>query len=195
MEADAPARLALRRALFAETDFLLWEPAEFKNTSEDERARIARLTSEPNSLCLVAQSSSQLVGFLDAMGGQVNRQRHSTTLALAVLRAHWGSGIASGLLAEVLAWSKQVGIARVELTCTLPTVVPSPFICALAFRSRARGAVRSLYRVNTLMSTSCPSFGRPNPCDVSRRQARLAFAAPDALQRLRWNTHPGELKR
>lgn len=116
MEADAPARLALRRALFAETDFLLWEPAEFKNTSEDERARIARLTSEPNSLCLVAQSSSQLVGFLDAMGGQVNRQRHSTTLALAVLRAHWGSGIASGLLAEVLAWSKQVGIARVELT-------------------------------------------------------------------------------
>lgn len=95
---------------------MLWEPAEFGDTVEDERARVARLSNSPNSLCLVAELNNQLVGFLNAMGGQANRQRHSTTLALAVRRAHWGSGIASAMLAEALAWSRQVGLVRVELT-------------------------------------------------------------------------------
>jgi hypothetical protein len=38
VEADAPSLLALRQTLFAETDFLLWEPGEFKDTVEVERA-------------------------------------------------------------------------------------------------------------------------------------------------------------
>lgn len=46
----------------------------------------------------------------------MNRRRHSTTLALGVLRSHWGQGHATRLLAEALAWSRAVRLARVELT-------------------------------------------------------------------------------
>jgi RimJ/RimL family protein N-acetyltransferase len=115
-EADAANLLALRIALFEETEFMLWEPGEFRDNTEDERQRIVRLNSRPNSLCLVAADREQLVGFLNAMGGQVNRLRHSTALALGVLRSHWGKGVASAMLDEVLAWSRQVGLARIELT-------------------------------------------------------------------------------
>ena len=125
---------------------MLWEPGEFKDTSEDERARIARLSSIPNSLCLVAQSGMQLVGFLNAMGGQVNRQRHSAILALAVLRAHWGSGVATALLAEALAWSKQAGVTRVELT------VHTTNIRAIAVYLRAGFQVEGTRRRSLLVS-------------------------------------------
>jgi RimJ/RimL family protein N-acetyltransferase len=114
-DADSDALLALRVALFAETEFMLWEPGEFRDTAEDERQRIARLNSRTNSLCLVAEHDNQLVGFLNAMGGQVNRLRHSTTLALGVLRSHWGQGVATAMLNETLSWSRQAGLARIEL--------------------------------------------------------------------------------
>jgi RimJ/RimL family protein N-acetyltransferase len=115
-EADAENLLALRSAIFAETEFMLWEPGEFRDTADDERARISRLNSQPNSLCLVACAGEQLVGFLNAMGAQVNRLRHSTTLALGVLRGHWGHGVATALINAALSWSREAGLRRVELT-------------------------------------------------------------------------------
>ena len=115
-EADAARLLALRTALFEQTDFMLWEAGEFRDSADDESKRIARLNGAPNSLCLVAEDTEHLVGFLSAMGGPVNRLRHSTTLALGVLRTHWGQGVASALLGEALAWSRRAGLVRVELT-------------------------------------------------------------------------------
>jgi RimJ/RimL family protein N-acetyltransferase len=116
VEDDAEALLALRQAVFEETEYMLWEPAEFKDSAQDERKRIARLNAGNNSRCLVAAADSGLVGFLNAMGGPVNRLRHSTTLALAVRRSHWGLGVGSALLSEALSWSRSAGLVRVELT-------------------------------------------------------------------------------
>lgn len=115
-EDDAAGLLALRQAVFEETDFMLWEPAEFKDTEDDERKRIARLTSATNSSCFVATEQTLVVGFLNAMGSPVNRLRHSTTLALGVRRSHWSQGVGSALLTEALAWSRSAGLARLELT-------------------------------------------------------------------------------
>jgi RimJ/RimL family protein N-acetyltransferase len=115
-EDDAANLHALRLTIFGETEFMLWEPGEFRDTVEDEGRRIARLNSQPNSACLVAAEGATLVGFLNAMGGQVNRLRHSTILALGVLRASWGQGIATSLLRSAMAWSREAGLRRVELT-------------------------------------------------------------------------------
>lgn len=115
-ESDSASLVALRKTIFGETEFMLWEPGEFHDTAEDEAKRIARLNAGQNSLCVVAEDGGTLVGFLNAMGGSVNRQRHSTRVALGVLRAHWGRGVASALLEEALTWSKRAGLVRVELT-------------------------------------------------------------------------------
>ena len=116
VEDDAPALIELRRRLFAETSFMLWEPAEFTNTADDERKRIARLQGRANSVVLLAEAASQPVGLLTAVGGEVNRLRHSATLALGVAKSHWGKGIATAMVREAVAWSTTAAIARLELT-------------------------------------------------------------------------------
>ncbi len=95
---------------------MLWEPAEFQDTEEDERKRIARMNSATNSACFIATDQALVVGFLNAMGSPVNRLRHSSTLALGVRRSYWSQGVGSALLAEALAWSRSAGLARLELT-------------------------------------------------------------------------------
>jgi RimJ/RimL family protein N-acetyltransferase len=115
-EADASALIELRHKLFAETSYMLWEPAEFTHTADHERQRIARLNSQPNSLVLLAEEGAQVVGLLSAVGGERNRLRHSATLALGVARSHWGQGIAKAMVGEAVAWSAKAGLKRLELT-------------------------------------------------------------------------------
>jgi len=113
---DADALIALRRTLFAETSFMLWEPAEFTQTAEDERKRIERLHARSNGLVLVAEQDGTVVGLLTAVGGELNRLRHSATLALGVARSHWGQRVATALVQHAIAWSQTAGLTRLELT-------------------------------------------------------------------------------
>lgn len=116
VEADAGALHALRLALFEETDFLLWEPGEYRTTAADEARQLRQLRGQANSLCLVVEHEEKLVGFLTATGGQVNRRRHACALALGVLRSHWGQRHATRLIEETLVWAQASGMARIELT-------------------------------------------------------------------------------
>jgi len=115
-ESDAASLIELRHKLFAETSFMLWEPAEFTHTAEHERKRIAHLNSHPNSLVLLAEEGANVVGLLSAVGGERNRLRHSAVLALGVARSHWGQGVASAMVGEAVAWSARIGLKRLELT-------------------------------------------------------------------------------
>jgi len=112
---DAEQFVALRRALFAETSLMLWEPAEFVATADDEARFIERLTGRANSLLLVALADGQAAGFLAAIGGERNRLRHSALLTLGVLRAYWSQGVASRMLSEAVAWAPGAGVKRLEL--------------------------------------------------------------------------------
>jgi RimJ/RimL family protein N-acetyltransferase len=113
---DAAQLVVLRRALFAETSFLMWEPAEFVATAVEEAAFIERLAGQTNSLLLIAFAHGRTVGFLAAIGGERNRLRHSALLALGVLRAHWSQGVASRMIDEAVSWAPGAGIKRLELT-------------------------------------------------------------------------------
>ena len=65
---------------------MLWEPAEFTNTEDHERVRIIRFGQQSNSLILVAEAGTQLVGLLSAIGDECNQLRHSALLSLGVVR-------------------------------------------------------------------------------------------------------------
>jgi len=113
---DAEQLVGLRRALFSETSFMLWEPAEFTATAIEEARLIERLAGQTNGLLLIALARAQAVGFVAAMGGERNRLRHSALLALGVLRTYWSQGVASRLLGEVISWAPGAMIKRLELT-------------------------------------------------------------------------------
>ena len=114
--ADAPALIELRKQIFAETNFMLWEPDEFRESADDERARLQRLAAAHNSAAFIAVADGQLVAFLNAFGASPRRLRHASTLALGVLQACWGRGIAAALLDAVIAWSETEGLVRLDLT-------------------------------------------------------------------------------
>lgn len=115
-ESDAAGLVALRRKLFAETQFMLPEREEFTWTAKDEARRILLFSARPNALILVAQDDRKLVATLTAVGDEFHRLRHSATFALGVAKSHWNRGIASRMVAETVAWSRSVGIRRLDLT-------------------------------------------------------------------------------
>ncbi|MDP3821325.1 MAG: GNAT family protein [Burkholderiales bacterium] len=115
-EADAANILVMRTRVFAETEYMLWEPTEFKDTVSDEAARIQRLNASANSGFLVATIGEELVGFCGIMGGGVNRLRHSATLVLGVLQSHWSKGVGHKLLSGAVVRSAEAGVTRLELT-------------------------------------------------------------------------------
>jgi RimJ/RimL family protein N-acetyltransferase len=112
---DAEELVVLRRALFAETSLMLWEPAEFVATAVEEAGFIQRLSERTNCILLVALAEGKPVGFLAAAGGERNRLRHSALLTLGVLRAYWSQSVASRMLSEAISWAPGAGIKRLEL--------------------------------------------------------------------------------
>lgn len=115
-EDDAAKLLALRRALDAESKFMLLEPGERQGTVEEQIARIRSANAGDNLLLLVAEDREDLVGFLGAIRGAVRRSRHTAALAMGVRSGHQGQGVGTALLAAFEAWAREHGITRLTLT-------------------------------------------------------------------------------
>jgi len=113
---DAARLIALRRALYQQTSFMLWEPSEFTATEADEVQRIQRLGRAANSMLMVAEDQGALIGLVSAVGGDRNRIRHCAAVALGVERAHWSRGVATRMLEAAIAWAPTAGVKRLEFT-------------------------------------------------------------------------------
>lgn len=113
---DAARLLAFRKALFAETEFLLYGPDDYALTVAEIAAQIERMSRDAASRSLIAENESGFVGFLSIFGSGVPRVRHAALLALGVLRAWWGQGVAADLMNEALRWAPTAGISRLELS-------------------------------------------------------------------------------
>jgi RimJ/RimL family protein N-acetyltransferase len=112
---DAEALVALRLAIFAQTDFLLYGAGEYKATPAEVADQIDKIPGLGHSRALVAVEDGELAGMLNAWGSAIPRIRHAATLALGVRRASWGRGIGAALLAEVIRWAPGAGLKRLEL--------------------------------------------------------------------------------
>jgi RimJ/RimL family protein N-acetyltransferase len=139
---DAARLLRLRRKLAAETPFMLLEPSECRHSARDEAQRIRLFGARPHSLILVAEQGRVLVGTLAAIGDDLQRLRHAAALALGVVQTHWGCGIGSRLIETAMAWSREQGIRRLELT------VPTINLRAIALCLRAGFQVEGLRRAS-----------------------------------------------
>jgi len=112
---DAAALISLRKAIFGETNFMLYAPSEYSAAPEELSAQLAKIASSGYSRSLLAESENTLIGFLGATGSPVPRLRHSAQLFLGVLRSHWHCGVGRALLAEIIRWAPTVGLSRLEL--------------------------------------------------------------------------------
>ncbi|MDW0109715.1 GNAT family N-acetyltransferase [Sporosarcina aquimarina] len=112
---DSDAFVVLSKKI-DESDVMLFEPGERNTTSEQQRKSIERILNEKRSVFFVAESEGRLVGYIAALGSDLQRNRHSAYLVLGVLEESQGQGIASELFNQIFEWAKEIEITRLELT-------------------------------------------------------------------------------
>jgi RimJ/RimL family protein N-acetyltransferase len=77
---------------------------------------IQTLNSDENSNILLAEADTGLAGYLIARGGSASRNKHTAYLVIGINEGFRGAGIGTMLFEELIGWSKEVGIHRLELT-------------------------------------------------------------------------------
>jgi RimJ/RimL family protein N-acetyltransferase len=91
-------------------------PGEFKLTVDEERQALAGYEAADNSVFLVAEIDSQLVGQLNCKGGARRATHHAVVLGMSVRQEWRGQGIGAALLTEAIRWARQSGlVSRIEL--------------------------------------------------------------------------------
>ncbi|NMC54476.1 MAG: GNAT family N-acetyltransferase [Chloroflexi bacterium] len=113
---DAGAFLALRKALDAETAFLMLEPGERQTSEEEMRATLERIVVAERDYLAVLECDGELVGYLSAQAGSFRRNRHSAYITTGIRQAYCGQGWGKRLFADLIGWAKVSGITRLELT-------------------------------------------------------------------------------
>lgn len=113
---DGSALLDLKNALDHETRMMMFEAGERTTTVDEYRKALLTFLDRSNCGLFVAGTGAQLVGFLEAAGGDFRRNRHSAVIVLGVLEGYRGRGIGKRLLEELEKWSSERGVTRLELT-------------------------------------------------------------------------------
>lgn len=113
---DAAGLVELFKKLDEETTLMLFEPGERTTTVEQQTSRLKIFDNSQTEAMFVAENDGTIVGFTVAIGGSVNRNRHSAHTVVGVLRNYWNQGIGRALMRAVETWAIEKGIHRLELT-------------------------------------------------------------------------------
>jgi len=112
---DAVAYIVLQRAIFSESNFMLFAPDEYLVSAEEASAQLEKIANSGSGRRLLAIDQGDLVGFLGVSGSAIPRIRHSAQLVIGVLRSHWHRGVGRALLTEAIRWAPRAGLSRLEL--------------------------------------------------------------------------------
>ena len=95
---------------------MMLEPGERLTTLVEQQAQIERLLMLENQTIFVAEYNSQLIGYLAALGGEFQRNRHSVYIIIGILQAFTGQGVGTQLFRTLEEWAQLQRIHRLELT-------------------------------------------------------------------------------
>ncbi len=99
-----------------ETDFMMYEPGERASNQFDSFKSKVEETISNGDLLLVAKDGSEIVGFLSAERGKLNRVSHTAYVVIGLRSSHQNKGIGKRLFLKLDEWIKDNKIIRVELT-------------------------------------------------------------------------------
>ncbi len=113
---DAENFINIIKEVEAKSNFMLMEAGERKTTPEQQRKHLERHRQQDNSTIFVAELEGNLIGYLIANGGSVNRTKHSAYIVVGILEQNRGQGIGTAFFQRVAEWAKSHHISRLELT-------------------------------------------------------------------------------
>ena len=113
---DVESFVNLIKQVESESPFMLFESGERKISPEVQKKRIEVMNKSENSTIFIAELDNQLIGYLIAMGGNANRNKHSVYLVIGIIARYRGLGIGTKLIEQLEKWATEHGIHRLELT-------------------------------------------------------------------------------
>lgn len=111
---DSKKFLDMLLKLDNETEYMLYEAGE--RPRDESRVKELIRNSMEEDLVLVVKDNKDIVGFISAQRGRLNRIRHSAYIVVGLRKAYRGKRIGTELFKKVDLWAKEEGITRLELT-------------------------------------------------------------------------------
>jgi RimJ/RimL family protein N-acetyltransferase len=114
---DAEGIIAYLQELAAEPDIgILFWPGEFDPSVEDERNFIQGHRDADNSILLVAEAGSQIVGVANCTGGSRKAMRHVGHIGITLHKDWRGQGIGTRMMRRLLEFATSSDVlSRIEL--------------------------------------------------------------------------------
>lgn len=114
---DAEKFAHLTQQVEANSEYMLWEAGERKIPPKQQEKILENIVASENSTIFVAENNhNKLVGYLLVIGGNAKRNKHVAYIVVGILRDYRGQGLGKRLFEELVQWSKEHGIHRLELT-------------------------------------------------------------------------------
>lgn len=110
---DAEAFLNLRIQTEIETPNMVLRPGERKLGVEDMAQKIEG--AKKKGTIFLAEDEGRLIGFIGVFGTSHKIYENTREIAIAVLKAYWGQGVATALFTQALKWAKKKKIHRLQL--------------------------------------------------------------------------------
>ena len=106
-------------ALDGETEFMLYEPGERPKDLARLMASV-NASVEDGDLLLLCEAEGEIVGYIYAQRGALNRIKHTAYIVTGIRRAHRNRGIGGEFFKRVEEWARESGVTRLELTVMCP---------------------------------------------------------------------------
>ena len=113
--ADAEALLSFLKIVGGESDNLSFGPEGAPITAEQEAAYLKSLQTDPNAAMILALDGDFIVGNASISGSSRPRFCHRKTLAITVRKSHWGQGIGTGLMEQLIAFARETDTEVITL--------------------------------------------------------------------------------
>lgn len=104
-----------------ETKYMMYEPNE-RTKNVNQINSLIENSTQGNNLLLVAENDGEIVGFLSAQRGVLNRVKHTAYIVVGIRKAFQRKGIGSRFFKDLDLWAQQNEIKRLELTVMCPNV-------------------------------------------------------------------------
>lgn len=110
-EQDAEKILRYLEKTSGQSDHLSYKPEELRISLEEEEQYIKNF-DKANSIFLIAEDNSEILGKITLSGGKTRRTQHVAELSISVDKDHWGRGIGLQLLEKAEEWASSTNIIK-----------------------------------------------------------------------------------
>lgn len=118
---DAEPLWEMMWALDSETSYMMYEPNERSRNLDVVRSNI-RQAIEGGNLLLVAETEDQIVGYIAAQRGKLQRIKHTAYIVVGIRASHQNQGIGTRFFQQLDHWAKDHAVTRLELTVMCPNL-------------------------------------------------------------------------